>query len=97
VIRTLELAINGKKRIALQYQGTQRIVEPHLVGVNSKMNEALRAFQIGGHTSSGALPAWRMFLLRDIESIEILNESFQMHPQFNPDDKQMSSILFKVL
>lgn len=96
MLEHLEIAIEGKRRIAFQYQGTQRIVEPHLVGINSKMNEALRAFQTNGESTSGNIQSWKMFLIKDIENIEILNEVFEIHPQFNAEDKQMKSILFSV-
>ena len=96
MLNLLKRAINEKRRIAFQYQGNPRTVEPHLVGINSKLNEALRAFQTGGKSTSGRLPAWKMFLIKDIENIEILNEVFEINPQFNPDDKQMKSILFRV-
>ncbi|HAC15643.1 MAG TPA: hypothetical protein DCE78_06835 [Bacteroidetes bacterium] len=96
VIKTLKEAIEKKKRIEIIYEKSVRIVEPYLVGINEKSHVALRAFQTGGFSSSGKLPAWRLFLIDRIEAAQILDEHFEINSLYNPDDRNMTQILFRV-
>jgi|BioPla2DNA2_1021312.scaffolds.fasta_scaffold11721_6 hypothetical protein len=89
-------AIKKRSQISIVYDGKVRIVDPYLVGINKKGNEALRAYQVGGYSSSGNLPAWRLYLLKNINSVEILDTSFKIHPQYNPNDKDMVQISCRV-
>ena len=96
VVNTLKEAIEKQKRIELIYEKSVRIVEPYLVGVNEKNNVSLRAFQTGGYSSSGNLPAWRLFLIDKIERVEILDEKFEINSMYNPEDSKMTQILFRI-
>ncbi len=96
VLSKLETAIKERKKVSLMYKGVLRIIEPYLVGINTKGNESLRAYQIGGYSSSGNLPAWRLFLFEDIEDIEVLDDHFEINDKYNHNDRGMRSILFRV-
>lgn len=92
----LRAAIVERRRASLSYKGTQRIIDPYLLGINKKGNEALRAFQVAGYSSSGDLPAWRLYLVRDIDYVELLEDHFQPRPDYNPNDSAMTRVLFRV-
>ncbi len=68
---TLEEALRQRRPVRLTYHGRRRTVCPHALGW--KNNKAmLLAYQTGGHTSTGALPAdprhrWRNLLVDDID------------------------------
>lgn len=97
MVRTnLQFAIKELKQVRLFYEGTERIVHPFLIGINKKGNEALRAYQVGGYSSSGDLPAWRLFLLDRIDLVEIIDENFQIRDDYNPDDKGMTQIIYRI-
>lgn len=96
VVNTLKEAIEKRNRIELIYENSVRIVEPYLVGINEKNHVALRAFQTGGYSSSGNLPSWRLFLIDKIEGAQILDERFTINSMYNPDDRNMRQILFRV-
>ncbi|MFA7190190.1 MAG: hypothetical protein WC117_08905 [Sphaerochaetaceae bacterium] len=89
-------AIKNFRRVSIIYDKQVRVVDPYLVGTNKKGSEALRAYQVGGYSSSGNLPAWRLYLLKNIDSVEILDTSFKIHPQYNPNDKDMVQISCRV-
>lgn len=89
-------AIKNCRQISIVYDGQVRVVDPYLVGTNKKGNEALRAYQVGGYSSSGNLPAWRLYLLKNIDSVEILDTSFKIQPQYNPNDKDMVQISCRI-
>ena len=46
-------AIENQNIIEFYYDGEFRAVEPHCYGVTTAGNEGLRAFQIGGYSSTG--------------------------------------------
>jgi len=89
-------AIKNRQQISMHYKGKVRIIDPYLIGITKAGNETLRAYQTGGYSESGGLPAWRLFDLRYISGIEILDKSFEIHPQYNPNDKGMVQISCRV-
>lgn len=96
ILKSLKEAIEHRKTICLIYKGTERIVEPYIVGLNKTKKEVLIGYQTGGLSSSGSLPAWRQFILNDIDSIEISTEVFEVHPEYNPNDNQILEFIFRV-
>ncbi len=72
---TLEAALHQRRPVRLTYHGRQRTVCPHALGW--KNNKAmLLAYQTGGHTSTGALPAdpqrrWRNLFVDEIDHVTV--------------------------
>jgi len=92
-IELLEEAVQNLRVISFVYKGSIRIVEPHLVGRNSKGNECLSAYQTGG----GSGQAFRSFHLNEIEDLEVLEEEFEgPRPGYNPNDRTMDEIFFRL-
>ena len=90
-------AIRARRLLRFFYDGYERIVEPHLYGVNSAGNEAIRAFLVRGWSASDTSPGWRMFLLDRMEGVAALAESFpEPRPEYNPDDSQMVRVYCKL-
>jgi predicted DNA-binding transcriptional regulator YafY len=95
-INILKEAIEKRKKVEIIYENSVRIVDPYLVGINQKDHISLRAFQTGGQSTSGNLPSWRLFLIEKIDAIKILDEQFPINSLYNPNDKQMKQILFRI-
>lgn len=93
---TLCEAIQNRWQVKMKYQGRERILDPYLIGTTTAGNETLRAYQVRGYSESGGLPAWRLFTLRGISGVEILDTSFKIHPQYNPYDRDMVRISCRV-
>jgi hypothetical protein len=84
-------AIKQKRVIELIYDGEIRIVEPHCYGLTTKGNEAIRAFQIDGYSSSGIM-GWKMYDLSKADNIQIHAEIFAVRAGYKRGDKGMSRI-----
>jgi len=96
IIDQLKVAIGNKKKLQIVYENSTRIIDPYLVGINQKDHILLRAFQTGGFSSSGKLPSWRLFSIDKILEVTQLDESFTIDRLYNPNDKQMKKILFRI-
>ena len=55
--------------------GKPRIAEPHDYGVQKGLVR-LFCYQIGGQSTSGSLPDWRLLEVPEMSEIEVLNETF---------------------
>ncbi|WAI01556.1 WYL domain-containing protein [Methanogenium organophilum] len=89
-------AIKSKKQVNILYDGQIRKINPHLIGINEKGNKALRAFQVGGYSKSGNLPAWKLYLLNEIRNVQVLDTTFSTHPQYNPNDNAMIKFVCRI-
>ena len=95
-------AINEKKLVKFYYDDKYsnftdwRIVEPHLVGIHkSTGNTTLVAWFIPTQQqlSTGHREQWGNYLINRIESLQVLDRTFQKtRPKYNPNDSRMSSI-----
>jgi WYL domain len=73
--KLITAAIIHRRRIRFWYDGKERIAEPHDYGIQNGQTRLL-IYQIGGHSSSGRLPAWRLIQVSRIENLEILDKGF---------------------
>lgn len=86
-------AIQNQNIIEFTYDGLHRVVEPHCHGLTQTGNSALRGYQIGGQSTNGNLPNWRMFKLTKASNIRVLTETFPgPRPGYKRGDKGMSYI-----
>lgn len=92
----IENAVSQMKCLEFMYEGYPRIVEPHCFGISNKGNFIIRAFQIGGTSSSGKL-GWRLFDVEKIENLIILDEYFPTtRPGYTRGDKNMKRIIIEL-
>lgn len=85
-------AIKNRNVITFYYEGAPRIVEPHCYGITTANNEGLRAFQIGGYSSSGKW-GWKMYDLSKADDIVVMEEQYEgPRPGYQRGDKGMSKI-----
>jgi hypothetical protein len=71
----LRAAITQKRKIRFFYGGTERIAEPHDYGIQNGKTRLL-AYQTGGRSNSGPLPAWRMVDVSGMTQLELLEKTF---------------------
>jgi hypothetical protein len=72
----LVLAILDHQVVRLSYQGRDRIVEPHLLGIHEAGEPILVAYQTGGTSGSGDLPGWRTFISTGVDQVELTGQHF---------------------
>jgi hypothetical protein len=66
-------AIANKELIEFTYQGYPRLAEPHVYGIKNGKRHIL-VYQIGGLTSSGKIPDWRLVNLDEISGLRVIKE-----------------------
>lgn len=87
-------AIQEKKVVTFYYGGGQRSAEPHCYGVSKDGKELLRAFQVGGYSSSGNPVGWKLLHLDELTGLQITDQTFPgPRPQYNPADKAMARVI----
>jgi hypothetical protein len=94
--------ISSKNVIVFEYtdeDGTtgERIVEPHLVGVDSKGRYLLSAYQVGGIPNKSRATPWGTYFLNKMSRLVVTGKKFT-GPRigYNPSDPTMSRILFRL-
>lgn len=89
-------AVVNRQLLQFFYDGGERVVEVHCYGQTSKGNDAIRAFQVRGYSSSGQL-GWRIFTLAKASSLELLEETFDNpRPDYKTGDKGMTLIYAEI-
>lgn len=71
----LRAAITQKRQIRFWYHGTERVAEPHDYGIQNGKARLL-AYQTGGRSNSGPLPAWRLVDVSGMTQMELLEKTF---------------------
>jgi predicted DNA-binding transcriptional regulator YafY len=90
-------AIENHQVLTFVYEGLWRKVEPYAYGRFSNGHIVLSAYQIGGLSSSGKLPDWRLFLVSKIEQLAITSETFRGdNPGYNPNYRKIVPVFAKV-
>ena len=70
-----------------------RVVEPFCYGCSTKNNDILRAYQIGGYSSSGNPDGWKLYTVKKMSNLKIKSDSYAGNRQYyNPNDKSMVEI-----
>lgn len=95
MIETIIDAIEGQNLLQFDYEGEQRIVEPHCYGLTTKGNEAIRAYQVDGYSSSGKM-GWKLYDMAKADSFEVLSETFEVESDYKKGDKGMSRIFCEI-
>jgi hypothetical protein len=78
----LRTAIAGRNVVEFWYHGRPRVAHPHAIFIASTGTHCLDAVQVGGRSTSGALPGWRRFDLNDIGGVTVRDDSFEVDPEF---------------
>jgi len=90
-------AIAAKRLLVFEYEGYERVVEPHLCGHNTAGHDALLAWFVRGYSESAAEPGWRTYLLSQMRSIRLLEESFERARRgYTPTDGSMPLVYCQV-
>jgi hypothetical protein len=71
----LRFAIEDRRFIRFTLHGHERVGEPHDYGVRDG-KEQLLVYQVGGTSSSGKLPGWRMVVLAEATDFVLLEDRF---------------------
>ena len=87
-------AIRGKNLLRFNYQGNDRIVEPHLLGQDRSGNEILSAYLVGGFSRSADSRRWRRYFVKQMRSLTKLEEQFD-HPRAGYNSSDPSVVIIR--
>lgn len=83
----------GHRVLSFDYQGLRRTVEPHMVGVHEAGEAVLLGYQTGGFSHTGEVPGWRMFIVAEIDDVEIEDRAFPgPRPDFDASGARMVDV-----
>ena len=86
-------AVGARRLLRFVYEGYERIVEPHLYGINTRSHEALSAWIVEGWSQSSPEAGWRNYLVADMHDIQVLAEPFPgPRPGYNPADASFRQV-----
>jgi len=90
-------AVRARRLLRFVYDGYERVVEPHLYGINTQNHEMLSCWLVGGWSKSEAAPGWRNYLVRDMADVHVLAEAFERPREgYNPDDDAFHQVFCRV-
>ena len=86
-------AIRRRALLEFEYHGGRRIVAPYCHGISTRGVEVLRAIQIRGFTTSGGYGFGKLWAVRDMQDVRMLDETFIADdPDYNPNDRGMKRV-----
>lgn len=89
-------ALRTKKRLQLNYDGFNRVVEVHAVGVSTKGNPVTRVWQVRGGSSSENV-GWKLLLLNEATGAHVIDETSEAPRRgYKRDDRDMVSIICQI-
>ena len=90
-------AIEARRLVRFVYDGYERVVEPHLYGINQANHEMLSGYLVAGWSASKPEPGWRNYLIADMADIHVLGTPF-VGPRagYNPNDVHIRQIFCRV-
>lgn len=74
--QTINGAIKQRRILSVFYDGSSRLVEPHVYGINSAGHEAVSCYQIGGGSASGNPEGWKMLWISKLGSVTMNEQKF---------------------
>ena len=90
-------ALDERRVIQLAYAGGEpRTVQPHAIVRKPDGTELLEAYQVKGHSDSGAEHGWRNFDLARIEGVELKHETFEPRRDFRPVSSESAVVVAQV-
>ena len=69
-------AMDWPQLIVFNYDGSDRVVAPFVVGVSRDGNPLLRGYQLEGVSRSGKGPGWRVFQVRKMNDLDNFQDYF---------------------
>lgn len=91
--RVIAEAIASHKLLQLDYNGSTRVVEPHIYGLDTHGHEALSAYQVTGGSLSGENIGWKTFEIGKIRHLRLLSSRFNRpRPEYNAADAKFESV-----
>jgi hypothetical protein len=89
-------AVEQRRLLKLAYTAGNRIVEPHVYGLDGAGRELLRCYQLAGESASRERAGWKLLRAADVAAVEVLDIRFLLRVGYNPDDPVICEVLARV-
>jgi hypothetical protein len=90
-------AIRARRLLRFIYEGYERLLEPHLYGINTQNHEMLSGYLVGGWSATETEPGWRNYLVREMYDLQALAESFAgPRAGFNPGSERFRQVFCRL-
>ena len=89
-------AIQQKHLLAVLYHGHERLVAPHVYGVDRSGEELLSCYQVSGGAVGGESSGWKSFHMSELSIVRMLAAHFSTRPEFQTNDPSMVKIYCQV-
>lgn len=73
---TIPSAIKNMNLLSFQYEGFNRIVEPHSYGIDGKEHYVIRGYQTADGSQSGEHVGWKLFHVSEMHGLAVLPGKF---------------------
>jgi hypothetical protein len=83
-------------KIKLKEEPSDRTIHPYGICQTSRNKITIVCLQVDGFTGSSKLPSYKNLLLKDCESVEMLDLRFLVQSNFNPDDPIYKDWVFHI-
>lgn len=90
-----EALVEGRE-ISFNYHGYARVVQPHALGEAGEGKAALLAYQVSGDSEKGTPPGWRVFLVAEIQSPALRDQTFACRGDFLGEGRGLKRITQRV-
>jgi predicted DNA-binding transcriptional regulator YafY len=86
-------AIAQHRLLTFSYDGAERVVEPHVYGVDAHGEALLSAYQVSGGSRSGQEAGWKFFRMHKMVGLRALDRHFSgPRPEYQRDDGVFATI-----
>lgn len=91
-------AIKSRCKVELNYKGEgYRIVCPHAIYISTTGKTLLDSYQLSGYSNhSEKIPDWRPFDIEKITALKILDDTFNVAPEYNSLSDRYSNAIAKI-
>jgi predicted DNA-binding transcriptional regulator YafY len=91
--RLIAQAIERRQCLSVDYDGGQRVLEPHTLGADASGSMMVCGYQLRGVSRSGQGSGWKTFTLARIGRIRALDEHFSRpRAEYKRDDPGFARI-----
>ncbi len=94
--RLIAAAVEQRRLLKLAYTAGNRIVEPHVYGLDGNSRELLRCYQLAGESASRERAGWKLLRAGDVAAVEVLDVRFESRAGYNPDDPTICEVLARI-
>ena len=90
---TICQSIAQRRLLTFSYDGSVRVVEPHVYGVDAHGEALLSAYQVSGGSVSGQPEGWKFFRMHKMLGLRALDRHFSgPRPDYQHDDAVFATI-----